>query len=83
MQQGIQHTTATFFNTNNERQLTVAWHNVSHISEDVKSCKDCNKNISRHRHGGTWIHFLSGKDVHVEDDFRDISTDFEDFLNTY
>ena len=84
MDQGLTHSTVTFFNTA-DRQMVVSWHHVTHLSQDVTWCKDCNKraNDPNHRHGGSWIHFASGKDVHVEEDYIVLSQDFEEFLTNH
>ena len=69
----------TYTTVNSNSSLTVAMTAVSHVIENQNKYDnddDANNN------GTTWIHFHSGKSVHVREHFENVNEDLTDFYNS-
>ena len=67
----------TYTTVNSSSEIAVALNSVSHIIE--------NKNVhdnSSSEQKTSWIHFHSGKSVHVQESFDNVSDDLEEFYKT-
>ena len=65
----------TFTTVNSGSQMTVPFSSISHIIEhkDVRSLEGENEMTC-------WIHFHSGKSVHVSEDYQTVHEDMEEYF---
>lgn len=66
----------SYITVNSNSSLTIAMSAVSHIIENKN--KHSNDN-DVNENGTTWIHFHSGKSVHVREHFENVNQDITDF----
>jgi len=66
---------ATFTTVNSNSRMTVALGSISHIIEHTSSSLTP-------PHPTCWIHFDSGKSVHVNEDYQTVHEDIEEYLKT-
>ena len=67
----------TYTTVNSSSEITVALNSVSHVIENKNSHDNT---LSDQR--TSWIHFHSGKSVHVSESFDNVSDDLEEFYKT-
>tara|TARA_Y100000022_G_C13244035_1_gene373873 strand:- start:1014 stop:1244 length:231 start_codon:yes stop_codon:yes gene_type:complete len=67
----------TYTTVNSSSEITVALNSVSHVIEN-KNSHDNTPSDQR----TSWIHFHSGKSVHVNESFENVSDDMVEFYKT-
>lgn len=67
----------TYTTVNSSSEITVALNSVSHVIEN----KNSHDNTSSDQRT-SWIHFHSGKSVHVNESFENVSDDMVEFYKT-
>ncbi len=70
---------ATFTTVNSGSQMTVPLTSISHIIEH----NDPRTIDGTENDGSCWIHFHSGKSVHVEEAYRTCHQDLEEYYSTH
>ena len=62
---------------NSSTKMAVIMSAVSHVIDNKSDINDSNQNSS------CWIHFRSGKSVHIRADFNDVMDDIEEYYKTH
>jgi hypothetical protein len=69
----------TYVTVNSNSSLTISMSAISHVIENKnKHSNDDDVNDN----GTTWIHFQSGKSVHVREHFEDVNADLTAFYTS-
>lgn len=72
-------TIQTYTTVNSSSKMTVNLNSVSHVIEHVKNTIKLNAPIPQDT---CWIHFQSGKSVHVLSSYDDVNNDLQQFYNS-
>ena len=68
----------TYTTVNSGSRITVSLGAVSHVIEHLN-----NKDKTDDQHQTCWIHFNSGKSVHVNDSYNDVNYDLDEYHKTH
>lgn len=71
----------TFTTVNSGSRMTVSMGSVSHVIEHVNQQNP--KDNTEQRTETCWIHFDSGKSVHVLETYENVNYDFEEYHKTH
>ena len=66
---------ATFTTVNSNSRMTVSLGSISHVIEHTTPSQTLTRPTC-------WIHFDSGKSVHVNEDYQTVHEDIEEYLKT-
>jgi ribosomal silencing factor RsfS len=71
----------SYVTVNSGSRMTVSMASVSHVIEHVSP--QTQNNNSETSNESCWVHFDSGKSVHVQESFENVNYDFEEYHKTH